>query len=253
MAFIDLEDVHLNYPLRDSSALKEYIVKGLFRKKLTEKPKIVHALRGVTLRIGVGERVAIIGHNGAGKSTLLRTIAGIYPVASGRCDVVGSICSLFDIFVGFEPEASGWENIFFRSYLFGALPHEVKARLKDIGEFTELGQFLDLPARVYSAGMITRLAFSVATSVEPEILLLDEFFSAGDIAFQKKAEQRMRQFMSRAKIVVMVGHNLPYLAENCERAIWLDKGSVKADGPAKAVIEQYTDAMTHPNKPAAAA
>jgi ABC-type polysaccharide/polyol phosphate transport system ATPase subunit len=243
MAAIELDNVHLEYPLRDSLSLKEYLLTRVFGQPERSRPRTIHALRGVTLRIGLGERVAIVGANGAGKSTLLRTIAGVYPASAGRVHVAGSICSLFDIFLGFEPEASGWDNLAFRSYLFGCRPEEVKAKLQAMGDFTELGPFLDLPARCYSSGMITRLVFSVATSMEPEILLLDEFLSAGDLAFQEKAERRMRDFQKRAKIVVMVGHNLTQLAEQCERAVWLDRGVVRGDGPAKEVIGRYCDAV----------
>src|SRR6478736_6462372 len=163
MASIILDDINLEYPLRDQQvSLKEYLLKGIFKKRLMERQRVVHALRGVTVQIHEGERVAIIGHNGAGKSTILKTIAGIYPIKSGDRTVEGSICSLFDIMLGFEPEATGWENIHFRSYLQGATPKEVKTKLKEIGDFTELGEFLDLPVRCYSSGMATRLAFAIA-------------------------------------------------------------------------------------------
>ena len=252
MASILLENVDLEYPLREQqSSFKEYLLKGLFRKQLVKKATMVRALSQINVKIGIGERVAIIGHNGAGKSTLLRTIAGIYPVARGTCRVVGSICSLFDIFLGFEPEASGWENIRFRSYLQGATPAQVRDKIADIGAFTELGDFLDYPLRCYSAGMAVRLAFAIATSIEPEVLLLDEFFAAGDLAFQKKAETRMQNFLTRAKIVVMVGHNLPYLKEHCDRALWIDHGTLRADGPAKSVIDQYINSANTPNRSAA--
>ena len=253
MASIELADVHLSYPLRDNVSLKETVLVRLFGRKPAARPRTIHALRGINHQIGLGERVAIVGHNGAGKSTLLRTIAGVYPITAGHIDVRGSVCSLFDIFLGFEPEASGWDNLKFRSYLFGSQPCDVKAKLKEMGDFTELGAFLDLPARCYSSGMVTRLVFSVATSVEPEILLLDEFLSAGDLAFQQKAEARMRDFQKRAKIVVMVGHNLSYLAEHCERALWLDRGVVRADGPAKSVIGKYVDATNATRSPSFAA
>src|SRR5262245_53295842 len=247
MASIVLESVDLEYPLREKQhSFKEYVLKGIFRRKLTEKPTVIRALHGVNLRVDIGERVAIIGHNGAGKTTLLRTIAGIYPIARGRREVTGRICSLFDIFLGFEPDATGWQNIFFRSYLLGAKPAEVKARIEEIGAFTELGSFLDLPVRCYSSGMGMRLAFAIATAAEPEILLLDEFFATGDIAFRQKAEARLREFMTRAKIAIMVGHNLRYLGENCQRAVWLDHGSIRADGPAKEVIADYVAFMTQP-------
>lgn len=252
MASIVLDNVDLEYPLRDQQiSLKEFILKGIFKQRLMRRPNVVHALKKITVSIGEGERVAIVGHNGAGKSTLLKTIAGVYPIKGGHRKVIGSLCSLFDIMLGFETEASGWENIHFRSYLQGATPAEVKRKRPEIGEFTELGDFLNLPVRCYSSGMAMRLAFAIATSTEPEILLLDEFFATGDIAFQKKAEARMRQFLDRAKIVIMVGHNLEYLKKNCQRALWLDHGQIRADGPAGDVIQQYIESAAQPARAAA--
>src|SRR5262245_1922698 len=144
MAAITLEHVDLEYPLRGARiTLKEYIVRGLFRRGRTPPKPIIHALKDVSFTIGEGERVGIIGHNGACKSTLLRTIGGIYPTARGRCNVQGSICSLFDISLGFEKEASGWRNIHYRSYLQGDSPADVARKLRDIADFCELGEFLD--------------------------------------------------------------------------------------------------------------
>ena len=252
MASIVLDNIDLEYPLRDQQiSLKEYLLKGVFRKRLLKRQTFVHALKQVSVTIREGERVAVVGHNGAGKSTVLKTIAGIYPTKRGTRAVEGSICSLFDIMLGFEPEASGLENIHFRSYLQGASPAQVKEKLAEISEFTELGDFLKLPVRCYSSGMAMRLAFAIATSTEPEILLLDEFFATGDIAFQKKAEARMRAFLDRAKIVVMVGHNLEYLKKNCERALWFDHGQIRADGPAGDIIQQYIDSASQPQRVAA--
>ncbi len=252
MASIVLENIDLEYPLRDQQvSLKEYLLKGVFRKRLLKRQTFVHALKSVSVTIREGERVAIVGHNGAGKSTILKTIAGIYPIKRGQRTVDGSICSLFDIMLGFEPEASGLENIHFRSYLQGASPTQVKERLDEIADFTELGDFLKLPVRCYSSGMAMRLAFAIATSTEPEILLLDEFFATGDLAFQKKAEARMRAFLDKAKIVVMVGHHLEVLKKICERALWFDHGQLRADGPAGQVIQQYIDSASQPQRAAA--
>jgi ABC-type polysaccharide/polyol phosphate transport system ATPase subunit len=244
VASIRCENIDLEYPLRENSTtFKEFIVKGLFRRALTKKRTLVQALKGVNLSIGHGERIGIIGNNGAGKSTLLRTIAGVYPPTRGTCDVEGEICSLFDISVGFEMEASGWKNMYYRSFLQGATPHEVKERSKEIAEFTELGEFLDLPLRTYSSGMLIRLAFAIATAREPEILLIDEFFGAGDIAFQKKAEQRMKSLIGKANIVIMVGHALQYFRQNCQRVLWMEKGVIRADGEANAVVDAYERAI----------
>jgi lipopolysaccharide transport system ATP-binding protein len=243
LSLIVLENVDLEYPIRPHRrlTLKDFVVRGLFRQR--PKPTSVRALRGLSLRVTKGERVGIIGRNGAGKSTLLRAVAGVYPIASGQRRVEGLVNSLFDIAVGFEPDATGWQNIFYRSYLQGETPREVQAKLRGIGAFSELGEFLDLPLRSYSTGMTMRLAFSVATSGDPEILLLDEFFSTGDLGFQRKGEERMRAFIQRAHIVLMVGHNLSFLERFCSRVIWMHQGQIIADGPASEIIRRYVLAM----------
>ena len=240
MAQIQFKSVDLEYPIRENQAvtLKEFIVRGLFRKKRTG-PRSVKALNDLTFTVHDGERVGIIGLNGAGKSTLLRTIAGIYPIRRGLRQVDGSLCSLFDISVGFEPNATGWQNIYLRSYFQGETPTSIKGKLHEIAEFTELGNFLDLPLRCYSSGMVTRLAFAIATSRHPEILLIDEVFGTGDVSFQKKAEERMRDFMHRAQIVVMVGHHLEFLQEFCTKIIWLHQGRIHAIGPTQETINAY--------------
>lgn len=254
MAAITFQNVDLEYPLRGTRiTLKEYVVRGLFRRGRIPPKPIIHALKHMSFHIGEGERVGVIGHNGAGKSTLLRTIGGIYPVARGQCTVDGSVCSLFDISLGFEKEATGWRNIHYRSYLQGDSPADVAGKLQDIADFCDLGEFLDLPLRCYSQGMVTRLAFAIATSSLPEILLIDEVFGTGDLAFRKKAEARMRDFMNRAKIVIVVGHDLEFLKEFCERVLWLDHGSLRADGPAKEIIAEYISTVESSPKPAQAA
>jgi ABC-type polysaccharide/polyol phosphate transport system ATPase subunit len=242
MPLIEFDNVHLQYPIKEHHgvSLKEILVCGLFRKGRRPAPRYVSALRGASFRIGDGERVAIIGRNGAGKSTLLRTIGDIYPVTAGRAHVEGKVCSLFDIYAGFEGDATGWENLYYRSYLQGETPSSVREKAQEIVEFAELGDFMDLPLRCYSTGMTMRLAFAIATSCQPEILLIDEVFSTGDLAFHHKAQARMHDLMAKASIVVMVGHDMTLLEEVCERALWIDQGRIRADGPIQAVIDEYT-------------
>jgi ABC-type polysaccharide/polyol phosphate transport system ATPase subunit len=158
----------------------------------------IHALQDVSLAFRDGQRVGVIGRNGAGKSTLLKLIAGIYPPTGGRRLVQGRITSLFDIVLGFEGDTSGWDNIRYRGYLQGETPRSIRAKMAAIAEFSELGRFLDMPVRYYSAGMTFRLAFAIATAIDPEILLLDEVLSTGDLAFQDKARRRMADMMNRA-------------------------------------------------------
>ena len=240
MALIRFTNVSLEYPVRENQrmTLKEFVLSGLFLRS-NQRVQVVRALDDVSFEIRDGDRIGIIGLNGAGKSTLLKTIGGIYPIHNGERLVNGTICSLFDINLGFEPDATGWQNIYFRSYLQGDTPAEVRAKLQEIGDFTELGHFLDLPIRCYSAGMAMRLAFAIATARCPEILLIDEVLATGDLVFQKKAMDRMNHFLHKAKIVVLVSHWLEFLEQFCTEVIWLHQGKIHARGPARQVIAEF--------------
>ncbi|MCU0706204.1 MAG: ABC transporter ATP-binding protein [Fimbriiglobus sp.] len=240
MARMDLTDAGLTFSLRKSRnvTLKQYLLKGLFLSAYNPRVNI-HALHGINLSAGDGDRVGVIGHNGAGKSTLLKMMAGVYPPTRGEVKVTGKVCSLFEISLGFEMEATGWENIRYRGYLQGETPKTLAAKMREIADFCELGDFLDIPVRFYSAGMLVRLAFSIATAVEPEILLVDEVLSVGDAAFMGKARQRMKDMMSRSRLMVMVSHDLNSIREMCNRAVWLEQGRVMAQGDPRAVVEAY--------------
>jgi len=218
--------------------LKEYLVRGLFLRQAQPMME-VRALQEVSLTISPGERVGIIGHNGAGKSTLLKLLAGIYEPTAGERRVEGTVSSLFDLMLGFEQEASGWENIRYRGYLQGETPRSLSRKIEVIAEFAELGEFLNMPVRYYSAGMLVRLAFAIATAIEPEVLLVDEVLSVGDRAFQEKARRRMREMMAQAELIVCVSHDLDSLARLCERGVWLDHGRVRQDGPIEEVVAAY--------------
>ena len=243
MAKIELNDLHLTFKVHQQKrvSLKEYIVRGLFRRS---SAVAVHALAGLNITVRDGDRLGIIGHNGAGKSTLLKLIAGIYPPTEGERTVEGSICSLFDISLGFEHEASGWDNIRYRAYLQGESPASLKGKIQAIADFTELGDFLDVPVRHYSAGMMMRLAFAIATSIEPEILLVDEVLAVGDLAFQNKAQARMKELMSSARIMVLVAHDLATIRAMCNRVIWMEHGAVKREGDADEVVNAYIESVT---------
>jgi ABC-type polysaccharide/polyol phosphate transport system ATPase subunit len=244
MARIDLENVSLTFKVRQHGriSLKEFVVRHLFRKPFNPF-MTVEALKGVDLSLRAGDRLGIIGHNGAGKSTLMKVLAGVYPPTSGNRVVEGNISSLFDIALGFEPDASGWENICYRGYLQGETPKTIKPKMQPVADFSELGQFLDMPVRYYSAGMLVRLAFSIATAIEPEILLVDEVLSVGDMAFQEKARQRMSDMMARAQLIVMISHDLTAVRRLCDRILWMDHGRVRQLGPADEVIASYTEHM----------
>jgi len=239
-AEIDLQDVHLRFRVRSAMrvSLKEYLVRGLFRPS-ANPPVEIHALRGVTLRVEEGERLGVIGHNGAGKSTLLKVIAGVYPPTAGTRRVTGRVCSLFDLMVGFEMEASGWDNIRFRSYLQGETPRTIRNKVQQIAEFSELGRFLDVPLKYYSAGMLVRLAFSIASAAEPEVLLIDEALAAGDAAFRVKARERITELKQAARLMVLVSHDLNALPELCTSVAWMERGAIRMLGPCGEVIPAY--------------
>ena len=227
--------------------LKEYLVRGLFRGSVNPAVAI-HALSGINLTARDGDRVGVIGHNGAGKSTLLKMLAGIYPPTGGTRAVEGKICSLFDISLGFEPEASGWENIAYRAYLQGESPASLKTKIDAIAEFTELGDFLNFQVRHYSAGMLMRLAFAIATSIEPEVLLIDEVLAVGDMAFQYKAQARMKELMSSARLMVIVAHDLGTIQQMCTSVVWMKQGQVVMHGPPEQVIDEYVESVTPGHK-----
>jgi ABC-type polysaccharide/polyol phosphate transport system ATPase subunit len=244
MTSIELENVSLVFRVRQNRRipLKDFIVKRMFRRSVNPYMEI-RALQNINLTIREGDRLGIVGHNGAGKSTMLKLLAGIYPPTAGERTVNGQISSLFDLQLGFEPEASGWENIAYRGYLQGETPKSLRAKLDEIAEFSELGEFLNSPVRHYSSGMLVRLAFAVATAIDPEILLVDEVLSAGDLAFQKKCRRRMEEMIDKAHLIVMVSHDLDALARFCNRAIWLDHGVIRLAGPTGDVLVAYTEAM----------
>jgi ABC-type polysaccharide/polyol phosphate transport system ATPase subunit len=240
MTLIRLDDVSLvfNVRRRGRISLKEYLLNGVFWRRRAETLTI-QALEHIDLEVAEGERVGIVGANGAGKSALLKLLAGIYPPTRGRRQVFGQISSLFDIALGFEMDATGWENIAYRGYLQGETPASVQDKMQPIAEFSELGKFLDMPVRYYSSGMMVRLAFSIATAINPDILLVDEVLAAGDAAFQDKAYQRMRGLISRARAVILVSHDAVSLRRLCDRVLWLDHGRIRAAGAADEVIRAY--------------
>ena len=200
---------------------------------------VVRGLKDVTAEIAHGDRVALIGRNGAGKTTLLRVMAGIYEPIAGTAIIEGKVAPLFDVGLGMDPESSGYENILLRGLYLGLSRAEIRAKADEIAAFTELGSFLNLPLRTYSAGMHTRLSFAVSTSIDPEILLLDEGVGAGDAAFLEKAKRRLDAVVARAGILVLASHAETLVRQLCTRAILLDQGGVVASGPIDEVLERY--------------
>lgn len=235
---ISLKNASIQFEVNmDGGSIKARVA-GAFRRESTVR--YVKALNDINLDIGNGERVGVIGLNGAGKSTLLKLIAGIYPPTSGSVNVVGHVCPMFEFATGFEMHQTGWDNIRIRALLLGMQPDEVEEKINKIAEFTELGEFLDYPVRTYSSGMFIRLAFAVSTSINPEILLLDEVVGAGDMNFAAKAKSRMLEFMQNGKILVFTSHSMDLIREYCDRVIWVKSGSIVFDGATDDVINEYS-------------
>ncbi len=233
-----MDRVSVRFALGASERSFKTCVSGWFARN-REPMRHVDALRDISLEIASGEHVGLIGPNGAGKTTLLKVMAGIYPPTSGRALTTGHVCPLFEFATGFEMHMSGWENIRIRALLLGMRPEEIDEKMSGIATFSGLGRFLDLPVRTYSSGMFIRLAFSVSTSINPEILLLDEVFGAGDIGFAEKAKKRMAELFSQGKILALSSHDLSMVENLCDRVIWIDKGEIREDGRADTVVPSY--------------
>ena len=243
-ASLCLRDVSVEFPIYSggSRSLKKLLFNSTTQGNLARDARdriTVVALSGITLDIKHGDRLAIIGANGAGKSTLLKVLAGIYAPTRGRMHAQGRVSALLTASVGLNPDATGRENIIIRGMYMDVHPRDMRARVDEIAEFTELGSFIDMPVRTYSSGMMVRLCFAVATSLRPEILLMDEWLAAGDAAFLHKARQRMEDFLSGTSILVLASHSLPLVKEWCNRAILLDHGRVAAMGSVDDVTAAY--------------
>ena len=199
----------------------------------------IQALSDIDLFVGPGDRLGIIGPNGSGKSTLLRLLAGIYEPSSGSAIRSGTIGSLVDINMGINPENTGIENIILRGKLLGLGHRQIVQRLDEIVEFSELGDFISLPVRTYSSGMLLRLAFAVSTSITADIIIMDEWLSVGDGAFAKKAESRLANLVKNSELLIIATHNRALAEAACNKAIWLEQGRIKLSGEAKAVSKAY--------------
>ena len=200
----------------------------------------VQALKNVSFEVPDGTALGIVGSNGAGKSTLVRALGGILPPTSGRIEVHGRISALLALGVGFNPNLSGTENVMLGGLAAGMTRKQIQERSREIEEFAELGDFMELPIRTYSSGMRSRLAFSVSVHMDPDILMIDEALSAGDAKFKKKAAVKMHELMGSARAMFIVSHSMPSIKEMCNRAIWLHKGELKMEGSPEEVIAAYT-------------
>lgn len=216
------------------STLKERLV--FWNHKKSDERTV---LKNINLKIEKGETVALIGVNGSGKSTLLKLMTKIIYPTEGKIKINGKLTSLLELGAGFHPDFTGRENIYFNASIFGLTKEEIKRRVDDIIEFSELGEFIDSPVRTYSSGMYMRLAFSVAINVDAEILLIDEILAVGDQHFQDKCFAKLRELRDSDKTIVIVSHSLGPIKELCKRAVWLYDGKVRMDGNAKDVIDEY--------------
>ena len=208
---------------------------------------VIEALRDITMSLELGDRVGLVGHNGAGKSTLLRLLSGIYEPTRGVATVNGRVAPVFDLGVGMDPEISGFENIIIRGLFLGQTRKQMLAKVDEIADFTELGDYLSMPLRTYSTGMRVRLAMGVVTSIDPEILLLDEGIGAVDADFLKKAQTRLQSLVERSGILVFASHSNEFLARLCKTAMWIDHGTIKMIGGIEDVVRAYEgeDAARH--------
>jgi ABC-2 type transport system ATP-binding protein len=245
MAMIELNHVSVAFPLYNtgSRSLKKAMLSATTGGRIGSDANhvVVQALDQVSFRIGDGDRVALVGHNGAGKTTLLRVLAGIYEPRVGSVRIQGRVTPMFDVNLGIDPESTGYENIILRGLYLGLKKSEIRARRDNVAEFTELGPFLDLPVRTYSVGMQARLAFAMATCIDPEILLLDEGIGAGDASFLEKANERLDQFIQRAGILVLASHSVELVRRFCNRALLMEHGRMIWSGGVDEALTVYSE------------
>ena len=246
VASILLENVSVSFPVYSSStrSLKNRLIQSATGGQIcadgaTQRISIVQALQNINLSLKSGDRIGLVGHNGAGKTTLLRVLGGIYEPNCGHVSIHGSTVPLFDIGLGMNQESTGYENIILRGLFLGLTRQQIKSRLDEIAEFTELGDFLDLPIRTYSAGMQMRLAFAVSTSVVPDILLLDEGIGAGDASFLQKARERLKRFTDQVSIIVLSSHSEELISGMCSQALLMEHGQIVKHGPTEEVLALY--------------
>jgi lipopolysaccharide transport system ATP-binding protein len=244
MAYITLEKASVVLPIFNSSArsITNTLVSAATGGVLTAQKGghlSIEALKNVDLEIVAGDRIGIIGHNGSGKSTLLRLLSGVYEPSSGKIKRVGTVSSLVDISLGINGENTGRENIFLRGKLMGLTKKEIDQKIDEIIDFSELGDYINLPVRIYSSGMLLRLAFSVSTSITADILIMDEWLSVGDGAFAERSSQRLKNLVDESEILVIASHTRELLEEACNKIVWLEHGLIRKVGPTQEILPEY--------------
>ena len=235
---IEVENVSMHFRMANDrvTSIKEYLIR-LMKRNLDFSEFI--ALKNVSFNVQKGEVLGLIGHNGAGKSTILKVISGILKPTAGHVRLRANVVPMLELGSGFDLEMTGRENIFLNGAILGYSEEFLNEKYQQIIDFSEIGQFIDMPLRNYSSGMVARLAFSIATVVEPEILIVDEVLSVGDAAFQEKSKKRMMELMGGGTTVIFVSHSLPQIREMCDRVVWLDHGQVKMFGDTQLVCDAY--------------
>ncbi len=250
MASITLEHVTVDFPIYGHHSFRTALLSragGLIRREGPKSDRVtVRPLDDISLTISHGDRIGFIGHNGAGKSTLLRVLAGVYEPVSGRIVTEGRLSPLLNTSPGMNMDDTGYENILTCGLYLGMTREEIRAKTPEIEEFTELGEYLALPVRTYSTGMLTRLGFAIATAIDPEILLLDEGLGAGDARFQERVNQRVNALVERSSILVLASHSDALIQMMCNKAVLMDHGRIVAVGDTDEVIRQYHQMNTQP-------
>ena len=239
---IELRNVSLSFKIGNDKIdnLKEYIIRTLNRTK--EKKTIFKATDNVSFKIYKGEKVGILGFNGAGKSTLLKIISGVYTPDEGEVIINGNIAPLLSLGAGFDKNYSGRENIFLNGAILGYDEQFLRSKYDEILEFSELGEFINLPVKNYSSGMLSKLGFSIATIVDPDILILDEVLGVGDINFRKKSKEKLQSLMASNTTVLLVSHSIKEIRNICDKAIWIEKGRVVEIGEVNSICDKYEEA-----------
>jgi ABC-2 type transport system ATP-binding protein/lipopolysaccharide transport system ATP-binding protein len=243
VASIRLRDVSIEIPVYDiaNSSIRRMILAGTVGGRFAQErtAMVVHALKSVSFEAADGDRIGLIGANGAGKTTLLRVLSGVYPPTRGLVEVEGSVSVMFNIMLGMDIDATGYDNIRICGVLWGLTRRQIDERFDAIADFTEIGPFLNMPVRTYSAGMRLRLAFAIATARDPDILLLDEAIGAGDAQFQQKAFARLKDMVHRSNILVVASHSNDIIRQICNRAVLLHQGSLIECGDVEPVLAAY--------------